>query len=44
MDDAIADALRRIAGLLRVERRNLIGFSPGDETCVTYSRSCMEVP
>jgi len=43
VDDAITDALRRIVGLLGVERCNLVRFAAGNEPYVTHSWSVQGV-
>jgi signal transduction histidine kinase len=44
VDEAITDALRRIAGALRAERCNLVRFSAGDGVYVTHTWSGEGVP
>jgi GAF domain-containing protein len=44
VDDAIIDALRRIVGLLGVERCNLVRFAVDNEPSVTHSWSLEGVP
>src|SRR5262245_17436029 len=44
IDGAITEALRRVVGLLGVDRCNLIRFSQGDGTYVTHSWSVEGVP
>jgi signal transduction histidine kinase len=44
VDDAITDALRRIAGLLGVDRCNLFRFAADHEPCVTHTWSVEGVP
>src|SRR5262245_38755110 len=44
VDEAITDALRRIAGVLDIERCNLVRFAAGDEADVTHTWSDEGVP
>lgn len=44
IDGAITDALRRIVGLLGVERCNLVRFAADREPCVTHTWSVEGVP
>ena len=44
VDEAITEALRRIAGALGAERCNLVRFSVGDEAGVTHTWSAEGVP